>query len=333
VKQIAIIGGGFYGCYIACKLADKNYKVCIYEKKPKPCLGSITNNQNRLHLGYHYPRCEKTITQTIDSFNQFTNEFKQHIRFLHDNIYAVHRDSNVSFEDYCRIFNDFDQLKHTIVKNSDDVWNLIKDKTKFTGALRTLEGVLDCQSIRSQLITKIYTSKNIKLYCNSNISQNKMFEISRSNDFVVNCTYNEPFIAVDKQVLTKDQACLIPVLKNNRYANIGFTIMDGPYCSLYPASGKLFSCSSVLYTPIDSRERKFEVKERLQSIVAHNEEYFYIENSDVVDYYYGIKTKMQNDLKDERYSFVSRQSNIITVFAGKISSVVKSYRDVLNEII
>ena len=54
--RIAIIGAGFYGTYIAYKLSEqKKYEVSIFEKNKNICCAA-SNNQYRLHTGFHYPR-------------------------------------------------------------------------------------------------------------------------------------------------------------------------------------------------------------------------------------------------------------------------------------
>ena len=67
--KYAIIGGGFYGCYIAKKLKDRfksKIEIHIFEKNNKLILEAGKNNQYKLHLGYHYPRSNYTIKQTIN---------------------------------------------------------------------------------------------------------------------------------------------------------------------------------------------------------------------------------------------------------------------------
>ena len=71
--NIAVIGGGFYGCYLSSKLGI-DYNVTIYEKSKKLMTGAATNNQNRLHLGYHYPRSRKTIEQILESYKNNSYE-------------------------------------------------------------------------------------------------------------------------------------------------------------------------------------------------------------------------------------------------------------------
>jgi L-2-hydroxyglutarate oxidase LhgO len=61
-KKIAVIGAGWFGCHIAYQLIKKNYSVKIYEERNDIFCGASGNNQNRLHLGFHYPR--SLITRT-----------------------------------------------------------------------------------------------------------------------------------------------------------------------------------------------------------------------------------------------------------------------------
>ena len=61
-KSICIIGGGFYGCYIAKRIKEnfKNINIEIYEKNTDLITEAGKNNQYRLHLGFHYPRSKRT---------------------------------------------------------------------------------------------------------------------------------------------------------------------------------------------------------------------------------------------------------------------------------
>lgn len=328
--KICIIGCGFYGAYIAKKLGC-HYTVDIYEKNSKPCLESIVNNQNRLHLGYHYPRCEKTILQTISTYEKFLKEFNNCVSFSKNNIYAIHEESKVSYKDYKKTFDNF-KLTHEEVSINDDIWKDIKNKKRFLGAIRTKEGIINCQKIVMNLMSSIYNNKNISIYCNQKITDDKFEKFKKNYDYVINCTYIDPFIGMKKTIEAKEEACLIAVIKNKRYKDFGFTIMDGPFCSLYPVNKEVFSLSSVLYTPYNSTIDSFCLDDRLKSIIEHGEEYFYLENSSLIDFYHGKKKKIKNDYHDERYSFILKEENVISVFSGKISSVIDIYSEILNEI-
>ena len=95
--KIAIIGGGFYGCYLAYNLIKDKNKVTIFEKNKKILSEAAINNQYRLHKGFHYPRSTQTIKQTKQGANLFIKEFKKFVYFPKLNIYAVHKNSNINF--------------------------------------------------------------------------------------------------------------------------------------------------------------------------------------------------------------------------------------------
>ena len=72
--KIAIIGAGWFGCHLASELKNDGHSILLFEKEKDIFAGASGNNQNRLHLGYHYPRSESTIVQTINSYNSFFNK-------------------------------------------------------------------------------------------------------------------------------------------------------------------------------------------------------------------------------------------------------------------
>ena len=106
MKKLAIVGGGFYGCYIAKKLKDKfksKIDVHIFEKNKKLILEAGSNNQYKLHLGYHYPRSIYTIRQTIDGSKKFKKEFGKFIFYPRKNIYLIHKNSFVKAQKFYKI--------------------------------------------------------------------------------------------------------------------------------------------------------------------------------------------------------------------------------------
>ena len=51
-----VVGGGFYGCMIACHLRRRHAGVWLLEKGPGLLGRASYANQARVHQGYHYPR-------------------------------------------------------------------------------------------------------------------------------------------------------------------------------------------------------------------------------------------------------------------------------------
>ena len=101
--KIAIIGGGFYGCYFAYKLKKYGHKITIFEKNKKILSEAAINNQYRLHKGFHYPRSIETITQTNKGAELFIKEFKKYVFFPKQNIYAIHKHSKIDFKKYISV--------------------------------------------------------------------------------------------------------------------------------------------------------------------------------------------------------------------------------------
>lgn len=330
--KIAIIGAGFYGCYLAKKLSN-NHEVHIFESKEKMCMAAIVNNQNRLHLGYHYPRSNETVLQIISSYNKFLEEFRDCVSFIPQNIYAVHKDSNVDFEYYSNFFNSYN-LDHREVLKSDKIWDKIKNPKDFQGAFYTSEGILDTNKLRLKVTEPIYSSKNIKISCNHKVDDNEVDILRNEFDYVINCTYNDPYIGFESPpVDVKKEHCLIVVMKDSNYRDFGFAVMDGNFCSLYPIKGDIFSLSSVVHTPFSKNElSSFDVKENLEKIISDGERYFLFKERKIVDYYFGTKTKIKNDLNDERETLVLKEGNLLSVLIGKISTIFYSIDEVEKEI-
>ena len=76
--KIAIIGSGFFGTAAALILSDE-HSIDLFEEKNSILQGASSSNQYRFHLGYHYPRSEKTIKEiqetNIDFINFFGSDF------------------------------------------------------------------------------------------------------------------------------------------------------------------------------------------------------------------------------------------------------------------
>ena len=66
--KVAIVGCGIFGAMTALKMAEKGFNVTIYDINDKPLQGASLNNQNRLHLGFHYPRDEENCSSMYKRF-------------------------------------------------------------------------------------------------------------------------------------------------------------------------------------------------------------------------------------------------------------------------
>lgn len=325
--KICIIGAGFYGSFLAYKLCD-NHKIHIYEKSSNICTKAATNNQNRLHLGYHYPRSIETIDQIIQNYNDFHEEFEDCISTYQNSIYAIHQKSKIDFIKYVEIFDNYRNLNHSIVDKYNDIWYNVKNPNQFEGALATHEGVIDTKKMRLKILNKIIHNNNIKVFCNYNVEEEDIYNLSKKYDCVINCTYNIPDMGLFSYPEIKQEQCIILKINSKRYLNLPFTIMDGPFCSIVPIDNKSSSLSSVRFTPFSKgKVESFDVKKVIDDILLHSQQYFYVQRQDIVDYYYSLKTKIKHDHDDQREAFVVREGNIFSVFSGKISCGFQILKD------
>jgi len=73
--NIAIVGAGWYGCHLALSLLQAGHEVTLFEATDSTISGASRKNQNRLHLGFHYPRNYPTREQSRDGFEWFQEHY------------------------------------------------------------------------------------------------------------------------------------------------------------------------------------------------------------------------------------------------------------------
>jgi len=75
MSDVAVIGAGIFGCMAAIRLREAGHRVTLFERRDGILQGASLNNQNRLHLGFHYPRSPETTAQCAKGFAAFAREF------------------------------------------------------------------------------------------------------------------------------------------------------------------------------------------------------------------------------------------------------------------
>ena len=342
--NIAIIGAGFYGCYIAKKLNQYNpkNKIDIYEKNYDILLEATRNNQCRLHKGFHYPRSIKTIKQTIEGSEFFLKEFKKFIFYPKINLYAIHKQSFVSFDDYINIYK---KLKLNFSIEKIDKFNYFKDISKIQGVINVREGVILLEKLLAYLKKEIYSFATIKLNNKVTYLDEKNGRIISNNleknikyDYIINTTYTNPNLGQSKKnnlKLKYELAAL--VLCNNIYKKpTAITIMDGNHVSLYPINKKISSLSSVKYTPFKKfsnlsnmlsyykkvKMNKLLIRKIQSNILNHfsQEININLKKLCIRDITIAPKAKLFNDIGDTRETLFIKNNKIISILCGKLDA-------------
>ena len=343
-KSICIIGGGFYGCYLAKKINEKfkNINVTIYEKNNDLLKEAGKNNQYRLHLGFHYPRSIETINQTLEGSKIFTKEFKNYISKPKKNIYLIHKDSLISFKNYKKIYR---KLKIYFKEINLNQINFLKNPNRYQGAINTKEKIILIDKLVPYL--RKITRKNCKINFNNEIkdinSDKGQITDNRNNikkfDYIINTSYTNPNLGLKKKYKIKYEIAAMVKIKNI-FQNTAITIMDGPFVSLYPRNSSEASISSVKYTPVKRFKNLSKLKNYFQlvrkkknkienNIIKHTKIFF---NENISIKKLGIiiapKVKILNDSKDERVSLIQKNKKVISVLCGKLDAAPLAYKKI-----
>ena len=248
--EVGVIGSGIFGSLAALELS-KYFNVTLIEKNSDIMLGASYNNQNRLHLGFHYPRDKATAIQSAEGFYKFKNSFKEAVHENYDNFYFIASNGSKVNEkeylDFCKSLN----LDYQIIDK-----NLPFDINNVSIGIKCNEAVYDSVLLKKIIMKKI-DSSNIQLKLNSHIKEikktnNTSYILTDENrfkyefDVVLNCTY-EYINNINKYFRPgfkyQYEYTVVPIISSN-YIKYGITIMDGDFMTILPF-GK--SNSSLLY--------------------------------------------------------------------------------------
>ena len=153
-NRIAIVGCGAFGAMIALCLSENGYDVTVFERESECFRGASFNNQNRLHLGFHYPRDIATARQCIKGFARFCAEFPECIVSGFPNLYFIAQQGSMTdkkaYKKFCNGLN-LDHEKIEIDELPLQVLNV-------SNAIRCGEVVYDCDILRSSILKKLHAS-------------------------------------------------------------------------------------------------------------------------------------------------------------------------------
>lgn len=264
--DITIIGGGFFGLYLADYFSRLNKKVLVVEKENDAMQRASYNNQARVHNGYHYPRSVLTALRSRISFPRFVDEFKACIDNDFDKYYMIsNRLGKVSanqFQKFCdRIGASHEQAPSNIHK--------LVQPNMIDGIFKVKEFAFNSVLLKQTMLDRIQNN-DVDILFNHNVDTIKkkgstsLLELSISSASetlnvsskqVFNCTYS-----LLNSVLAGSELELIPLRHEmtemcivdvpDELKKVGITVMCGPFFSVMPFPSKqAHSFSHVRYTP------------------------------------------------------------------------------------
>ena len=343
--NVAVVGCGIFGAEIALKASSLGLSVKVFETNADILLGASMNNQNRLHLGFHYPRDIETGIQSIRGFDLFKNKYKDCIQSDFLNTYFIaDNDSLTDIDEYiifCKKLGvPFKQI------DCEDLPIKLEGVGK---GISCNEVVYDCEILR-EIVKKNIRNNNIDVSLNSKvkeISQNEdCFRLITASaeeinaDVVINATYGAGNYLTEQLGISVPERLYeytaVPIIELD-IDKIGITIMDGPFLTILPfgKSNKfllyhvnLSVIASEINTMLNpewlskktSPLNKLDKKEVFNKIIDQCKNFIpLLKKSKLIDFLEGPRMVLpRKDKSDERPSIITDIKDYIEVFSGKI---------------
>jgi len=315
--KIAIIGGGWVGCHLAHTL-KKEHEIKLFEKNKLLFQETSYNNQNRLHLGYHYARNYKTREMCLYTFDRFLHDYGFIVKKVNKNLYCVPNSTSlIDYQTYLQIFKDYD------FDFSDNFFNGVE------GCINTKEMCIDFTKI-----SDFFNRELIDVVINKKVNNRDLKKMLLDYDLVINATNNQLLINHDKNFFFELTMSLVYTKKNNTFFD-AVTLVDGELFSIYPYKDDLYTVTDVKHTPI----KKFKTIDSLKSFERKNitdelimkkreliesriKKYYPKFNDDFTYHSFFISTKSKmNDQSDNRSPIITKKENLINCFTGKIQGI------------
>lgn len=318
MSNIAVIGAGFYGSYIALKLANKGHKILLIDPEDKS--SATLHCQARLHSGMFYVRSIKDLVSCARNFTKFFKVFKPYVYSEFKSYYLIDKNSKVDFDSYKKICTE-SGLKTKEVKldyvNSNSV----------QGILETNEFSINTSELLSNLILQCKNHKNITFIKDyvSRITEN-------GSEIKIDLTSNEP-IKVNKCILAS-YGNNFKFLKELGYKTPDFNHYKIPVIKF--TDNLPSDCHAVVDGDFWSSISLKDYKLLTNKVNLENTEDYWNKSLSLMKHYI---PELKADLKqidvvekfvltNSREASITKYNNIWSVFSGKLTNIF----DIINQI-
>lgn len=314
MRKIIIIGAGFYGCVVAWTLHTKKIPFQIIDIENDFFTKSSKWNQYRLHTGVHYPRSKQTQEECIRGHQKFKEYFPDFITPVLS-YYMFHPDSTINPETFTLNKHCQDQLQFKITHNDFPFTTTIK-----APILQTNEYVIDCFRL-ADFFTTCLSQYMIPHYDISN----------DDNSIIIDCTYGSLF--PHKDFIEESCTMFVYSSPNESLRDLGITVMDGNYFSIFPSPQKgNWTLSHVYWSKNVNLLEINQVRKQIENHVNQIFPNLFQKLNLTYQYHFTsrkVKPKISPD--DDRNVFVYYpKENVISVMGGKLTGIFDAIPIVLN---
>ncbi len=235
--MIFVVGAGWYGCHVASELLKAGQAVVLVDKTNAFFAGSSGKNQNRLHLGYHYPRSAATISECRRGFQEFKATYPGLSSRIPNNLYLLASSSKTSVVDFSTTFD----TSGTVLQVAGTPFRRVEGVEDRMFVVE--EEYIDNEAAAAMFRTRL--SPHFQHLPPESFASLDTLRTALSvgeEDWIINCTYNQLApIPMDHYELYCSFVYSIPG------PLFAITVMDGAYFSIYPydLEKQLYTVTSV----------------------------------------------------------------------------------------
>jgi len=323
--KICVVGAGWYGCHISKNLKSLGFNVELFDKGNDIFSGASGFNQNRLHLGFHYPRNYRTRLQSLTGYDRFKDEYPEVVSKISNNIYSIPKlDSLMDFKTFTGIMAS-SGIQYSTCKTPSFLKNI-------EGSIKVDEMLIEVNKSKNYFKEKLRGVLHLNTEIKNIISNpDHVIVDGIKYDYLIDCTWGH----LIHNENTFFEASLLLKMKKISVFNNAITMVDGDLWSLYPTENSdIYTLSSVLHTPMLTRNSSKEVLEEIgklsdkylqtvrTKIIEHVQQFFPNLNDFFVfsDYQISMKTKLKA-LSSDRSCYVKKDKHVISIQSGKIDNI------------
>lgn len=266
--DLVVVGGGFYGCCIALHAARRwaLRRVLLVEREDALLQRASWRNQARVHGGYHYPRSYTTAFRSRFNYPRFLQDWPDATRRDMTALYAIaRRGSRVTARQFERFAHDVGAP----LADADAAQVQWFDPARIERVYRVVETVFDASALADSVQREL-ADTGIEVSLGTHVAEvsgpgadglclrwrTGSAEGQWLAHRVLNCTYAGLLAVAGRdsglEGSIKLELVELPLVRTPPpLADVGITVMDGPFFSLqpFPPRPGLHTLSHVRYTP------------------------------------------------------------------------------------